>query len=248
MALDREAIRKAAASRRTVDEPQPVAKSAWRCDFCLRDFQTETGFMRHYCEERERLEILKSPRGQAAYSMYSEWMRLQRRSVPSPQTFSTSKQWNYFLRFAEWSEKTAIPNTNQFIKLMVETGTQPVLWCRSQTYALYLQWYDNAYPPEQQFIETFDRLQSMAIDHRCSPAELYQVLGPFEIANLVRRRKLSPWLLVVSPRFLKYASSLSQQERDVLNTAIDFGVYAKKLQQLPDLAREFKRACESEDI
>jgi hypothetical protein len=248
MTLDRAALRQAAASRRNeIDVPQKAAH-AWHCTHCLRDYQTETGFMKHHCPERERLEELKTPRGQSAYAMYSEWMRQHKRSVPAAETFMISKQYNYFMKFVDWSEKTAIPNPNQFIKLMVETGTQPVLWCRSATYALYLQWYDNTYPPEQQFVETLDRLHSMAIDRRVPVSELYRDIGPYELAKLVRRRKLSPWLLVVSPQFLRWATTLPQHDRDVLNEAIDFSVYAKKLSQFPELAKEFRRACESENV
>jgi hypothetical protein len=204
--------------------------------------------MKHHCPERERLEELQSPRGQAAYNLYAEWMRLHKRSVPAAETFLHSKQYNYFIKFVDWSEKTAIPNPNQFIRVMVETGTQPVLWCRNQTYSLYLQWYDGAYPPEQQFIETLDRMHSMSHDYRVPINELYAAIGAFELAKLVRRRKLSPWLLVVSPNFLRFVTALPQHERDVLNEAINFGAYAAKLNERPELAKEFRRACESENV
>lgn len=249
MTLDREALRKAAASRRSdVEVPAQKAAPVWHCTHCLRDYQTETGFMKHYCPERERLDELKSPRGQTAYAMYAEWMRLQKRSVPAPETFMVSKQYNYFIKFADWSERTSIPNPNQFIKLMVESGTQPVLWCRSATYALYLEWYDNTYPPEDQFVQTWDRLKLMAADLRVPVGEVYQTLGPIELAKLVRKRKLSPWLLVVSPRFLRWAQHLPEADRETLNQAIDFLAYSKKLSAYPELAREFRRACESEDV
>lgn len=245
--MDREALRKAAASRRAEATPEK-ASHVWRCDHCLRDFQTENGFMKHFCVERDKLERLQSPQGQAAYAMYSEWMRLQRRSVPPASTFMVSKQFNYFMQFALWSEKTAIPNVNQFIKLMVDSGTQPVLWCRTATYMLYLEWYDNTYPPEQQFVESFDLLHMLATDHHCTVQEIYTELGASEIAKLVRRRKLSPWLLVASRKFLMWVSSLPQVEREILNGAIDFAAFAKKINQQKELAADFGRACEAEGI
>jgi len=204
--------------------------------------------MKHLCPERERLEELKSPRGQAAYAFYSEWMRLQKRSIPAADRFLASRQYNYFVKFVDWSDKTAIPNPNQFIKLMVETGTQPVLWCRDTTYAMYLQWYDNMYPPAEQFIETFDRLVNHARELNVPLSEVYAALGPKDLARLVRRRKLSPWLLVVSPNFLHWIQTLPQVDRDVLGEAINFGAFAQKLNQQPELAREFRKACEIENV
>lgn len=245
--MDREALRKAASSRR--NETATVEKTTiWHCTHCLRDYHTETGFMKHHCPARLRLDEMKTPNGQAAYSMYSEWMRLQKRSVPPPETFMTSKQYNYFIKFVDWADRTAIPNPTQFVRLMVESGTQPVLWCRTATYELYLQWYDNTYSPESQFLETFDRLHLMAIDMRVPLSEIYEAVGPQELAKLVRRRKLSPWLLVVSPKFLAWIMARPQHERDLLNEAINFGAYAAKLNKHPELAREFRKACESENV
>lgn len=214
----------------------------------MRDWQTETGFMKHHCAQRERLEELKSARGQTAYTMYSEWMRLQKRSVPPADTFLISKQYRYFVNFVDWVEKTAIPNPMQFVKVMVDTDTAPVLWCRHTTYALYLQWYDNQYPPLQQFVETYDRLAELALDMRCDILDVYFQLGAEEIARLVRRRKLSPWLLVVSTRFLKYVAGLPAHERDMLNEAINFGAYAAKIKAQPELAAELRSACDASNV
>ena len=246
--MDRETLRKAAASRRSDLDAPAVEKRAWHCDHCLRNFQTENGFMNHFCAEREKLEELRSPRGIAAYAFYCEWMKLKKRSAPAADTFMTSKQYNHFMKFVDWSNKTAIPNPNQFIKVMVETGTLPVLWCRDTTYAMYLQWYDNAYPPLEQFIETYDALACRAREAGVPIDEVYQAIGPKEIARLVRRRKLSPWLLVVSQKFLRWVQALPSQDREILGEAINFGAYAMKLNQQPDLARELRAACESENV
>lgn len=246
--MDREALRRAAASRRSDVAIQTTPSATWHCEFCLRDFQTENGFMKHRCAERERLEELKSPRGQAAYAYYSEWMRLQKRSVPVADRFMSSRQYNYFIKFTDWVEKTAIPNPNQFIKVMVETGTQPVLWCRDTTYAMYLQWYDNAYPPVNQFIETYDRLVNHATELGVPLTEVYPAMGASLIARLVRRRKLSPWLLVVSQKFLKWVQALPPAEREIVSEAVNFGAYAAKLNQNPELARELRAVCDAENV
>jgi hypothetical protein len=209
---------------------------------------TETGFMNHRCPEHERLNQLRSPLGQRAYSYYAEWMRLKKRAVPPQETFLVSKQYNYFVKFAEWSDKTAIPNVPRFIELMVETDTQPVLWSRDSTYSLYLQWYDNAYPPEQQFIETLDALKKLAEEHGVALREIFPKLGAMELARLIRRRKLSPWLLIVAPTFLHWAQVLPQAERDMLGEAINFKAYADKIKARPDLTTELRAACEHETL
>lgn len=247
MTLNREELRKAAASRRN-DAAAVERVTVWHCDHCLRDYATETGFMNHHCPEFEKLELLRSPQGQAAYSYYADWMRANKRSVPPQETFLNSKQFNYFVKFAGWVDKTAVPNVKRFVELMVETDTPPMLWCRDTTYALYLEWFDNAFPPEQQFVETLDFMRKLSIDHEVEPKQLYTHLGAFEIAKYVRHRKISPWLLVVAPGFLNWVSKLPQHERDVLNEAINFMAYANKIRANPELAALLRKACEQEAL
>jgi hypothetical protein len=246
-AVNREDLRKSAAGRRNslVETPQ---NTVWHCEYCSRDYQTENGFMNHHCREREKLDELRSPLGQSAYLHYSAWLRYKKRSVPPAETFMASRQYNYFIKFAEWAAKTAIPNIDRFIELMVETDTPPMLWCRNTTFALYLQWYDSTYPPEFQFIETLDFLKITASDYACDLRDVFSTLGYTAIAKLVRRRKISPWLLVVSPVFLRWAQSLSQEKRDILNEAIDFRTYADKIKERPELAAELRTACQQEGL
>lgn len=248
MTLNREELRKAAANRRSDGKIEDIAMPVWRCDHCSRNFQTENGFMKHHCKEREKLDQLRSPLGQAAYSHYCTWMKFKKRTAPPIETFMTSRQYNYFIKFTEWSNRTAIPNTARFIELMVETDTPPSLWCRNTTYALYLQWYDSAYPPESQFIETLDLLKHLAREHDCKLKDIFATLGATELAKLIRRRKLSPWLLITSGAFLGWVRTLPANVSEILKDAINFNAYVDKMKQHQALVEEFRRACEQETI
>ena len=204
--------------------------------------------MRHHCAEREKLETLRSVRGQAAYSFYAEWMRAKKHSVPDQTRFMSSRQWNYFLNFVDWSEKTAIPNQVQFIRLMVESSVEPVLWCRDNTYAMYLQWYDSSYPPRDQFMETYGALERHSEELGVPLNKVYQALSPKVVAGLVRRRKLSPWLLAVSPNFLAWVRLLPENERTQVADAVNFGAFAAKINANPELSKELRAACEYADV
>ena len=248
--MDRESLRQASLSRRTnATIEQTESKSVkWNCDYCSRSFVTELGFMQHKCREKERLDELRSPTGQAAYSYYSLWMTANKRSTPPTETFLTSRQYSNFIRFAQWAEKLSIANVPQFIKLMVEAEVQPPLWCRSNTYELFLQWYEGVYPPEAQFIDSLDELKHLAIDAACPLPDIFSHLGPIEIAKLVRKRKLSPWLLVTSKAFLTWAQRQPQYDRDMLNEAIDFKAFSLKLSANIELTKLLKEACQNEGL
>jgi hypothetical protein len=246
MTLDREELRKSAASRS--DGTIPAASATWPCEFCMKDFVTEGGFMRHHCAARERLELLKSPKGQAAYSFYSQWMKIKKFSVPAQDRFMSSKQFNYFIKFVEWAEKTAIPNPVNFVQLMVDHSVEPVLWCRDSTYSMYLEWYDNMYPPREQFMETLLALEKHAEEHGVPLDKVYEALGASTVAKLVRRRKLSPWLLTLSPNFLHWVQALPVHDREIVADAVNFGAFAAKINQNPELAKELRTACEFANV
>ena len=220
--MEREALRKAAASRRS-DAKVERPNVAWHCEFCVRDFQTERGLMDHRCLAREKLDLLKSPVGQAAYTWYSEWMKLQKRSVPPPETFLNSRQFNHMVKFAEWVDKISVPIPTQFIRLMVESGTQPVLWCRDSTYAMYLEWYDGAYPPEQQLIDSLDFIKREWLEHEdLESGNPFDMWNGRELAALVRRRKISPWLLIASEKFLGWIKRQPKHMADLVSETVNF--------------------------
>jgi hypothetical protein len=244
--MDREVLRQNSANRRT-DTKTEDRPTVWKCTYCSRDFQTETWFMRHRCHEKEKLELLQSPIGQMAYALYSEWMKKLKRSVPPAATFLISKQFNYFIKFAEHVKKIGIPY-GSFIDFMVQNGIQPVLWCKSTTYEMFTQWYENIYPPEQQFIESIDLLHELCRQNGCETSNIYETLGVSAIAKLVRQRKLSPWLLITSTKFKEWVTLKSDIEKQLLSEAIDFVTYSKKLSAQKNLAREFEAVCAGEGL
>lgn len=239
--MDREELRKNAKSRRQSADIEDT-KIVWNCTYCQRPFQTETGFMNHKCKGRERLDELRSPVGQQAYSLYAEWMRVRKMTVPPIENFMESRYFRAFVKFSEYANKTAIPNVLQYVKFMVEQKIDPMLWTNRAMYASYLEWFDDAFPPESQFIESLDRLLMMVADHKVEPKDIFKALGTEKIVNMVRRRKLTPWLLVTSSAFLKWASALDPHERSVLTDCVDVGAYSLKLQKRADLATMFRKA------
>jgi hypothetical protein len=207
---------------------------------------TENGFMKHKCKGRERLDALKSVQGFAAYGWYEEWMKRQRRSVPSREVFASSRQFLAFMNFVDWVKRVAIPHPEMFIQLMIDTGTPPVLWCRNTTYEAYLEWYDKAYPPEEQFVSSCVFLKGLIKE--ASTENIYQELGASFIVNAVKKRKLSPWLLTLSPKFLSWVRTLDESERQAIAEVVNFRAFANKISERPDLAAAFKHVCGTENF
>jgi hypothetical protein len=238
--MKREELRQAASHRRA--SGSEAAAERWECTYCNHSWVTELGFMKHKCKGREKLDKLQSVIGQAAYSYYSEWMRARKMSVPSAERFLDSRYYNAFIRFAEHVQKTAIPNVEQFIVQMIQLKYDPVMWTNRGVYAAYLEWFDRAYPPEKQFIESLEQLQQVAVENGVELKDVYTFLGVEHLIRLVRRRKVSPWFLVTSKRFISWASSLPEMEKQMVTDCVNVGAYGLKLQARPDLVQLFRAA------
>jgi hypothetical protein len=206
----------------------------------MRDFTMERAFMNHACKEKQRAEELRSPVGQAAYAHYSEWMRVQRHTVPPIETFAESKFYATFIRFAHHAKKTNLPDVNAFIKLMVEAGkVPPGLWHRDNVYSMYLQAYDAAVTPEKQFLRGLDELTNLAAELKVELKDVFPAIGVTTLMELVSKRKLTFWLLLASERFKTYLLALDPMEKDMLAAAINVPAALERFRQEPYVLKEF---------
>lgn len=252
--MDREALRKQSAARRNNadEEEAPSRKVKWSCEFCEHDFASERTFMKHRCRERERIEELRGPIGQSAYAFYGDWMRLNKRSVPSVETFASSINYNAFIKFAHHVRRVNMPNPPGFVKTMVENGNiQPVLWCRDNVYAMYLQSYDKIVSPTTQFVNSLDLVLEYAKEYNCAPKEVFAAVGVSKILELVQKRKLSPWFLVSSTAFRTYMKAQTGIDADRLEGGVQVGAMIMRIQQSPDtiaLFTDFSKASRELDL
>jgi hypothetical protein len=240
--MDREALRKLAASRRTIEEVAPQSRAIWRCDFCKKDFVREKALLSHRCSVKVKIDELRSPTGQAAYHHYCAWMQEQRHSVQSIEAFGESLNYSPFLKFAAWAKSTCLPNPQAFIRLMVETRTPPGLWAKDTTYSMYLRAYDASVSPTDQFLNGIDLLQDIANEAGVSVSDVFSVLKPTEVAALIEKRKLTHWLLLCSEKFLAYRRELPEDERNLVTLPLQVGAALVRREQEPELVKQLSAA------
>lgn len=244
--MDREALRKQAAQRRNPSDKDSGPDVVWNCKYCNHPFATETGFMKHKCKGKAKIDKLRSSIGQSAYAYYTEWMKQNKRSVPPIESFAESSLYSTFIKFAEWVLKVRLPNPNSFIRAMVENGkVQPSLWCRDNVYAIYLQGYDNVVSPTIQFLNSYEVLNDLAFELHVEISGIFEKLGVPTILSLIEKRKLSPWFLIASTVFRNFLTTRSQEDKDYLEDALQIGAMLNRIshnEQLKVFLTEFSKA------
>jgi hypothetical protein len=230
--LNEAAIRQRRVPAAVVDEAGP---GSFICHFCSRRFRSETLFLHHVCEQRRRQQLLLSPVGQAAYGYYRAWMRARRFKDQSSAAFMESRYFRMFLKFAEWAAATKLAQPERYIELMVARELQPALWCRPETYRLYVSWLEEHRDPVEQVKETLGVIKRLAEQEGVPPGKLLEHLGSQRVLGLIAQHQLSPWFLLHSSTFKQLVEQLSPEERLVFTRALNAEVWQQRFKALPNI-------------
>jgi len=201
----------------------------FECTFCGQKFVREDRFLKHKCKQMIRDEQFRSVVGQAAWGFYQEWMRAQRKIVPKSSAFLHSKFFTSFYKFAEFVRRVKLPDNNLFIKLMVTKRIMPTIWTRDEVYAKYLEHYDYRVEPKKHASDTIKMIIKIAEAAECNENEIFDILTPNDVIQLIRERRFSPWFLINSPKFLKFfTENTTSEEQMILQTIIRADYWKKK--------------------
>lgn len=195
----------------------------YTCSYCQQPFKTEGGFRRHECVAMRKQRQFESLTGKTAWNFYKQWMKVKYRSVNSHgKTFLKSKYFTVFYNFVKFTRRTNLPDVGMYINLMVRTNIDPKYWDSDVAYGKYLEHLTRKAPPKELTkigIKTLIKISEM-MDVPIS--DVFDVLFPNDIIQLLRQGKVSPWILLNSQKFIKfYNDKTSKEERMILESLIN---------------------------
>lgn len=114
------------------------------------------------------------------------------------------------VKFADFAKKTKL-NVDVYLAMVVKHQLTPEHWLRDDVYAKYLEYIDKTMSGTEQMSLSVDYLLKLSEALDCDTSEVFTHLEPTEVMQLVRDRKLSPWLLLHSKQFKFW---LIKQEND----------------------------------
>ena len=211
--------------------PRKTSVTTFVCRACHRNFVREQAYLDHECKQMKKERELKSPEGQAAWQYYNTWMRLKKRASPPADAFLNSKYFRTFMNFVGFAKKVQLPLPDKFIWLMVKRDFPPTMWMSDAVYSIYLEFLDTKMPPVDQAKNSIRTLLEYADNLQVDPEEFFAVINPNELIHLIRLRKLSPWLLLVSKKFARLFSELNEEQQTIVETLIKPDIWAEKKAQ-----------------
>lgn len=192
----------------------------FECTYCHKTYTQEDKFLKHRCKTMERIEDQNTIIGQTAYKQYCLWMKLYKRNEPKLETFLQSKFYGTFMKFAEYTIQLKLPDVEMFIKLMIDKDFSPFLWMNDKVYVMYLEHLDRRSTPIKQASITCTTLINLADDYNLDVSEVFSIVTVSEVLQLLRERKLSPWILLTSNKFKQFLISSTPEEQKLLEDLI----------------------------
>lgn len=205
----------------------------FECRWCHKTFKREHSFLQHKCKHMLKNEELRSPIGQAALEYYKMWFAAQGRSVVAESTFAASKMYSAFIRFAKFARDVSLPMPSRYITIMAARRIEPSSWTSDESYVMYLEYLDNNAPPTELVSMTVKTILSIAQKLEIDTSQVFVTLNAQEIITFIQKRKLSPWVLLLSPTFLKMVKSANAMHAQVFKTLIPPASWHKRLSQNP---------------
>jgi hypothetical protein len=161
--------------------------------------------------------------------------------VPSIETFTTSKYYRSFINFAEYVQKLKLYKPQRFIELMHEKDISPQLWCRNEPFQFYSLWLDMVSDPIEQAGGTVDTLFNLAEIFKCKPSEIFDKVTSPELADLIRQRKLSMFLLLCSNKFKDKLKQMDELEIQEVFDSVNRVYYAERFERDPTVVAQLKQ-------
>ncbi len=218
-----------------------MMEANFRCNHCGHSFVYEDRYLRHRCKQMIRKEEVETILGQTAWFHYQAWMRAQHHLIPHIKSFLHSKFYSPFMRFAKFAKDVRIPDPDLYIKQMVALDMQPVLWTNDQVYVAFLEHMDRKVPANKNAQITIETLFDYADALGCDIGDVFSKIDANECIQLMRQRKLSPWLLLHIDKFKQFYAQLSRDQKIVLETIIRPKYWSEKLKNNPEIVEQMKR-------
>lgn len=218
-----------------------MKEANFRCGYCGHMFVYEDRLLRHKCKQMIRNEEVQTSLGQAAWFYYQTWMRAQHHLIPHIKSFLHSKYYQSMIRFAKFAKQVRIPDPDLYITQMINLDMTPMLWTNDQIYVAFLEYMDKKIPATKNAQITIETLFDFSQALGCEIYDIFDHIDSNECIQLIRQRKLSPWILLNSKKFFTFMKKLSQDQKITLETIIRPKHWATKFQENPEIVEQMKR-------
>jgi hypothetical protein len=164
---------------------------------------------------------------------------------PRADAFLTSRYFRTFINVATFFKRVNLPKPEKFIWLMVEKNFPPTMWMLDDAYALYMEFLEYRTAPLEQVQISIDTLFKIADAEGVDVSDVFTKIHPNDLIQLIRARRVSPWLLLLSKKFRQYyVDKVSPEQRIILETLIRPDSWAERFEKHSATVTDIKQCIQ----
>lgn len=170
------------------------------CKFCKKGFAKESTLASHMCPKKKRYADRDEKTSRLGFRIFQKFYEVTMYSK-KPKTiedFIGSTYYIAFVKFARYLIALDPINSEQFIEHVLRTGVNIDKWCDEKVYITFLQDYIRKEPAMKAAERTIISMQEWADEQGDTYSNFFTNVHPIEAAYLIRRGKISPWIIYLS--------------------------------------------------
>lgn len=207
--------------------------TVYTCNYCLKEFKLLNRFEQHKCKQMIRAEQIQTNQGLTALSYFQDWMRHHRKVKADSKMFEVSKHFDQFMAFVAFAQQVNLAEPRYFIQWCVKRKYTPDMWTSSEVYGLYLEHLDalDSTDVDARLKSSERMFLKLAKAFDCNVDEVFEKLHPSDITLLIQTRKITPWILLRSKKFMMFLNSCSDEEQQIISNLIRPEYWQKRIKQ-----------------
>jgi hypothetical protein len=228
--------------KKASDSRKASTQEGHNCTFCGKSFVREHSLIRHLCTTKKR--FLDQDRqdvrfGFIAYRIFYEIHYRNRKTAITREHFQKSSVYDAFVRFGKYVVDVKAIAPEEFIRYAVQSKLPVDRWCKSDR--LYMEYVRNLNKVEDstRAIErTLLLAESWAHKEGKEIRDFFREIAlPLAVQWLMSGR-ISPWAIFNSESGKELLARLSDEQINLVSTAIDMKFWKKKfLENIDDVHR-----------
>jgi len=165
---------------------------------------------------KDNEEVIKAFEYQKIYSRVQ-----RRRPTKDIDSFIRTATYPHFIRLLKFAKAVNIPDIEYYLRTMIRSKRSPTTWTTDKSYRIFLERMNSSTSALKSIGISATELQSMASKLSIPVSELVDFMTIEEVLQLVRQRRLSPWLILQSPSFKKKISTSDEGMQQTTTKIID---------------------------
>jgi hypothetical protein len=213
----------------------PDAATAFRCDFCSRDFRRESTLLAHMCEAKRRHRERDEVGVQIGLSAYLKFYEITQGSarLKTWQDFASSAYYRAFVKFGRHCQSIRAVNIPAFTQWLIRGNVKLDHWCWDQVYTDYLL----QHVTQETITDALERavLTSLEWSERTNnPSQDYLRYGnDNQICHDITRGRVTAWAVYNCASGQEFLARVNPEQLAMIWPWVDADIWQRRFRDYP---------------